>query len=189
MKIQNKIREDMNVMKTKIAKKSCNDKTKTNNKKGYILFAVMILLLCYLCACDSPKEEISGHAWQAGDGSILYLYEDQTYRWESPDEQGSAYYLGRYEVYMGKAAVGKVSQLEEGMSMEAQKVIIDALAEGDYSSYISLILHNEKCMADGINDIDEPYDTAYLGFYQKEGGELHLINMGTYNYAEFFRLT
>ena len=63
-----------------------------------------------ITACESEAEKngdyLSGNKWESSDGTMLALYDDNTFKWfKSSANREDNYYVGTYEVMVGQDAI------------------------------------------------------------------------------------
>lgn len=142
---------------------------------------------------DGENEETSPNQlagdWEAGDGSLLCLAEDGTFLWyRYPDDRTDNYYSGTYQVRWSGDAVVYISEdlAKYGLTLEEQ---MQFLLSGRYKplDYCCLELHNQECIVEGVNTLENPMATPYYGF-AVEGPALNLVNMNTGNEQRFVKV-
>lgn len=137
---------------------------------------------------NTVEDVISGHSWEASDGSLLVLDDDGTFRYyRDQDDRSDYYYEGTYKVYCGEDAVEYIAEdLEEyGVTEEEQREIFERNEEYNVDNYYCMVLTYEKCFIDGENTLEETVITPYFGFYYEKYEELDFANMNTATYYYF----
>jgi len=134
---------------------------------------------------------ITDYNWKgANDGSLIICEVGETFRYfQSADNLEDNYYEGTYEFYVGQDAVDYVTTTlsEYAVTEEELEGLFERSDEYDVSDFVCFVLHNEACIVDGENTVDEPYTTPYFGFCFEEDGTFYLdiANMNTANYHTY----
>lgn len=134
---------------------------------------------------------ITDYTWQgANDGSLIVCEVGETFRYfQSADDLEDNYYEGTYEFYVGEQAVTYITTAlsEYGVTEEELEDLFARNEEYETENFVCLVLHNDACIVDGENTVEEPYTTPYFGFCLEEDGVLCLdiANMNTANYHTY----
>lgn len=156
---------------------------------GLVLILIGVFLHFYVHTDDLVK----GYLWKANDGSMLYLYNDNTFVWYKEDNVfDNNYYYGTYELYKGDSAITYVdkSLSDYGITKEEQEQIIGNMKdkiEKPIDYYYALILNNEFKIVDGVST-NSSNKTPLIGFFYEEKEYLDLANLNTANYSGFTRI-
>ncbi len=162
-----------------------------------VLSGAVLVCSLVLAGCSSPQENknpydsslISDYDWQAsGDGSLITCNTDGTFQYyRSADDLTNNYFEGTYTFFIGEEAVQHITtELSSYAVTETElETVFESNEEYNESNFVCLVLNNEKCFMDGINQIETPYQTPYFGFCLEEDGNLYLdiANMNTGNYT------
>jgi len=135
------------------------------------------------------ESDIIGYKWKASDESVLYLYEDNTFKWyKNDDDHSDNYYSGTYTLYNGTRAIMYVADdLEKyGVTYSEQYRLIES-NDSSLDNYYNLNLYNEECIINGVNELSETLFVPRLGFYLEDSKVLDLVNMNSANYNTFTR--
>lgn len=138
------------------------------------------------------KDKISGYAWKAADGSVLYLESDGTFKWYRYEKvRNDSYYVGTYSLYNGQEAVDYMSTelTEYNVTAEMQMDMIESVEDASLENYYCLVLNNDKCIVGGKNTLREKTVVPYYGFYYAEDEFLDLVNLVSENYYQFTKYT
>lgn len=162
---------------------------------GFVLIIMGLYLHLSSSADISPKEKnvICGYLWKARDGSMLYLYSDNSFVWYKEDNVfDDNYYLGTYEVYKSEEAIQYVSNSlrRYGVTEEEQNQIIkgtESKIPNAVEFYYALILNNESSVVSSTAR-NNKYVTPFVGFYYEEKEYLDFTNLNSANYSGFTRV-
>ena len=132
------------------------------------------------------EDKIRSTNWlEKHDNSYLDLESDGydfTY-YQDKEDKDNYYYEGFYDLYVGEDAVEYITEdLEEyGVTEDELEGLFDRNEEYDEANLVCLVIHNETCMIDGENTLEEDVVSPYYGFYLKDGSDevLDLTNMNT----------
>lgn len=130
----------------------------------------------------------AGNSYKGEEGSVLSFGQSDFIWYRDDADRTDNFYTGSYDVYFGSDAVDHiVNDLPEyGVTEEEMDAYFERNEDSDFYSednFCCIVLHNEELIMDGESQIDEPYDTPYMGFY--EDGCLDAANMRTGNYVYF----
>lgn len=140
---------------------------------------------------DGADEEnpFSGRTFTAGDGSVIYFEEDGTFAWYQDDTDHEDYYrIGTYDCYRAEFAESYIMTYlgEYGVTEDELEEYYERNDDSEFyteENFTCLVLHNESLITDGEEQITEPYDTNYMGFYMD--GYYDAANMASGSYAAF----
>ena len=154
------------------------------------------VLSCFLCvifmititACESEAEKsgdyLSGNKWESSDGTMLALYDDNTFKWfKSSANREDNYYVGTYEVMAGQDAINHLSN-EYGLDENGQKSTLTQFSVS-LDEYYVLILNNDQRITDGENTLEEPVSFTYYGYYRPDYETLNIYKIDTMNEYQF----
>lgn len=122
------------------------------------------------------------------DSSVLVFEDKHNFRfYRDDDARDDNYYEGEYDFYTGDDAVEYITEDLEDYGLTEKEIDRFIDDEQPLENFVCLVLHNESCIADGEEIVDEPYDTPYYGFLSDEDDErsLTLVNMNTANLAVY----
>lgn len=131
----------------------------------------------------------AGKSFAAGDGSVIYFYEDGTFYWYQNDSNHEDnYYAGTYEGYQGDAAVEYITEELSEYSVTEQELedYFDRNRDSDFytrENCTALKLRTEQAIVGGVNVAKEPYERHYMGFMAD--GYYDAANMDSGEYASF----
>lgn len=159
--------------------------------------AVTVACMVMLAGCGSNSQKeaavdssiITKYDWQASnDGSLITCETNGTFKYyRSAEELTDDYFEGTYEFAMGKDAVKYITTELEAYKITEEELerVFDGNESYDESNFVCLVLNNEKCIMDGENQIETPYQTPYFGFYLEQEDQIYLdiANMNTGNYV------
>ena len=134
---------------------------------------------------------ITDHDWQAsGDESLITCETDGTFKYyRSAEDLTNNYFEGTYEFFIGEEAVTYITTTLSDYNVTEKELedIFNRNEQYEEDNFVCLVLNNEKCIMDGVNQIDKPYQTPYFGFCLEEDGTLclDLANMNTGNYSMY----
>ena len=130
---------------------------------------------------------ITQYLWQAtGDSSLIVCKANGSFKYyQSAEDLTDNYFEGTYGFYMGKEAVTYITtELSKYAVTKAElEALFERGEEYDESNFVVLVLNNEACMMDGVNQVETPYQTPYYGFYFESNGvpRLDIVNMNSAN--------
>ena len=136
---------------------------------------------------ESAASLITDYNWQSAmDKSLIVCETDGTFKYyQSAENMTDNYYGGTYEFYMGEEAVAYITTTlsDYGVTKEELEGVFANNEEYEEANLVCFILHNEVCIIDGVNQVENPYDTPYFGFCLEEEGAicLDIANMNTGN--------
>lgn len=120
---------------------------------------------------EDAENPFGGNSYALGDGSVVYFEENGNFIWYDDDAvHEDNYAMGTYDVYRAELAesyivtyLGEYGVTEDELADLYQS---NAGAEGSAEeNFTCLVLHNESVIRDGEEQVTEPYDTNYMGFY------------------------
>lgn len=110
-----------------------------------------------------------GSSFAAEDGSVIYFAEDGTFiRYLDDANWEDNYYTGTYDCYRAEFAESYIAAYmgEYGVTEDEFAEIFRKNAKlYEDEDFICLVLHNTSAVIDKEDQIKEPYDTNYMGFY------------------------
>lgn len=157
-----------------------------------ILVLGVLLSGCIRLSPNQKKEinyKLKDTEWiTSPDPSVLVFEDKQNFCFYRDDDvRDDNYFEGEYDFYIGDDAVDYITEdLEEyGLTKKEINRFIDD--DQPLENFVCLVLHNQSCIVDGEETVDEPYDTPFYGFLYDGGDErsLTLVNMNTANLAEY----
>lgn len=137
----------------------------------------------------SEEDPFAGKSFVMGDESVIYFEVDGTFVWYQNDEDHDDYYfVGTYDCYRAEFAESYIVTYlgEYGVTESELGDLYDRNENSDLytdENFTCLVLHNESAICDGEEQLKEPYDTNYMGFYMD--GYYDAANMASGQYAEF----
>ncbi len=120
---------------------------------------------------EDEENPFGGNAYALTDGSVVYFEENGDFIWYDDDAvHEDNYAMGTYDVYRAELAESYiVTYLGEYGVTEDELADLYQSNAGDEGSaeenFTCLVLHNESVIRDGEEQVTEPYDTNYMGFY------------------------
>ncbi len=137
----------------------------------------------------SEEDPFAGSAFVLGDASVIYFETDGSFVWYQDDENhDDNYFVGTYDVYRAEFAESYIVTYlgEYGVTEDELAALYERNEDSELyndENFTCLVLHNESGICDGEEQITEPYDTNYMGFYMD--GYYDAANMASGQYAEF----
>lgn len=137
----------------------------------------------------SEEDPFAGKSFVMGDESVIYFEADGTFVWYQDDEDHEDdYFVGTYDCYRAEFAQSYIVTYlgEYGVTEEELADLYERNEDSDLytdDNFTCLVLHNESAISDGEEQITEPYDTNYMGFYMD--GYYDAANMASGQYATF----
>lgn len=134
----------------------------------------------------------AGYSYIAGDGSVIYFYEDGTFIWyQSDDNHDDNYYTGTFAEYRGLDATNQIVEELTDYDVTQEELIdyFERNAEDEYytlENFECLILYNESLVADGEYQDISGNISPYMGFYLN--GYYDAANMNSAEYNSFTRI-
>lgn len=140
---------------------------------------------------DDPTTDtlITDHNWKGvNGGSLLVCETDGSFQYyRSAEDLTDSYYTGSYEYYRGADALAYLTVELSQYAVTAEEM--EAYFERNEGSQrtpdnlVCLVLHNEQCIIDGENTMEETVMTPYYGFVLTEEGDTYLdiVNMNSAN--------
>lgn len=141
---------------------------------------------------DVTEDCFAGKSFVAGDGSVIYFYEDGSFYWYQDDaDHEDNYFVGIYETYHGDAAVTYITEdlSEYAVTEEELADYFDRNSDSELytrENCTALTLRTEDAIVDGIDQVDEPYERHYMGFMAD--GYYDAANMDSGEYASLIEL-
>lgn len=138
---------------------------------------------------DVTEDCFAGKSFVAGDGSVIYFYEDGSFYWYQDDAvHEDNYYAGTYGAYQGDDAVSYITEelSEYAVTEDELEDYFDRNSDSDLytrENCTALTLRTEEAIIDGSNQVDEPYEGHYMGFMAD--GYYDAANMDSGEYASF----
>ena len=136
-------------------------------------------------AQGKTMDQISGHDWIGGDGSLLRLRQDGSFSfYKDPDITDDNYKAGTYRVYQGADALSFVSDSlsEYGLTYEEQFQYIYQLSGSNSKNmlkqYYCYVLYHDEFMLDGEAQTP-PQDMPFVGFYSEENKTLDVLSLSS----------
>jgi len=193
-----KIKESNPSMNFEQLKSECERKGGTNIVLAIIIPSILFVILtavifagAIFSILDSIDNDVAGYKWKANDGSVIFLYDDETFIWYKEDGvYDDNYYTGNYEVYKGEEAIEYVANnlvLYGVTESEQRQLIKNKKIDDAMNNYYVIVLDNEYLTLDGVWQ-EYTSDTYYLGFYIESKEYLDLVNIKTANYSGFTRV-
>ncbi len=168
---------------------------------GIILTAVLLMVVgtvAYMLINKKAKkaknnEIFTAQGWTEIHGdSYLVPEEDGTFRYyKYKDNLDDYYYEGHYDFYMGDDAYKYVTEdlSQYGVNKSELDTMFAMNEEYDKSNLVCFVLHNEKCIMDGVDTLEgqDAVDTPYYGCLLDDGEEkaLDVANMNAIKYYYF----
>lgn len=137
----------------------------------------------------SEEDPFAGNAFVLGDESVIYFEADGTFVWYQNDANHDDYYfVGTYDAYRAEFAESYIVTYlgEYGVTEDELADLYDRNEDSEFyteENFTCLVLHNESAICDGEEQVTEPYDTNYMGFYMD--GYYDAANMASGEYAAF----
>lgn len=137
----------------------------------------------------AEEDPFIGRAFVAGDGSVIYFEEDGTFVWYQDDSDHEDYYcVGTYDCYRAEFAESYIMTYlgEYGVTEDELAEYYERNDDSEFytdENFTCLVLHNESIIKDGEEQVTEPYDTNYMGFYMD--GYYDAANMASGSYVSF----
>ena len=151
-----------------------------------------IILLFVICtslfACSSkPKDSISGHSWQAADGSVVVFQKDGKFAWYREIEvKDDYYYSGTYKVYKGEKAIDFVDGLTQyGVTRKEQEDYIARQTGVTVDDYYCVEIIIDSLIIDHQETATEPWANYFVGIHYEKEKVLDFINMNAAAYVRF----
>lgn len=137
----------------------------------------------------AESDPFAGNAFVMGDESVIYFEKDGTFVWYKDDsDHEDYYYTGTYDSYQAELAESYIVTYlgEYGVTEEELAGYYERNEDSEFYSqenFTCLVLHNESAICDGKEQLVEPYDTNYMGFYMD--GYYDAANMASGEYVAF----
>ena len=137
----------------------------------------------------SEEDPFAGNTFVLGDNSVIYFEVDGTFVWYQDDtDHDDNYFVGTYDAYRAEFAESYIVTYlgEYGVTEEELADLYDRNEDSEFyteENFTCLVLHNESAICDGEEQITEPYDTNYMGFYMD--GYYDAANMASGEYVAF----
>jgi len=150
---------------------------------------ILLFVICIsLFACSSkPKDPISNHSWQAGDGSVAIFHKDGKFAWYREIEvKDDYYYSGTYKVYKGEKAIDFVASLTQyGITRKEQEDYIARQTGVTVNDYYCVEITIDSLIMDHQENVSEPWKNYFVGIYYEKEKVLDFINMNAADYVRF----
>lgn len=120
---------------------------------------------------EAVENPFAGKAFKDEGGAVIYFAKDGTFvLYQDDTEHEDNYAAGTYECYRAEFAEAYLMSYisEYGMIEDELAVYYEREDESELYSdenVTCLVLHNNSIILDGEEQVKEPYDTNYLGFY------------------------
>lgn len=137
----------------------------------------------------SEEDPFAGKSFVLGDNSVIYFDVDGSFVWYQDDaNHDDNYFVGTYDAYRAELAESYIVTYlgEYGVTEEELTGFYDRNENSELyteENFTCLVLHNESAICGGEEQITEPYDTNYMGFYMD--GYYDAANMAGGEYAAF----
>lgn len=137
----------------------------------------------------SEEDPFAGKSFVMGDESVIYFETDGTFIWYQNDEyHDDNYFVGTYDCYRAELAESYIVTYlgEYGVTEDELADLYKRNENSDLyadKNFTCLVLHNESAICDGEEQLKEPYDSNYMGFYMD--GYYDAVNMASGQYAAF----
>lgn len=124
---------------------------------------------------DAAEEDVEnpfgGNSYAPGDGSAVYFEENGNFIWYDDDAvREDNYAMGTYDVYRAELAESYIVTYlgEYGVTEDELADLYQGNAGGGASApedFTCLVFHYESVIWEGEEQVTEPYDRNYMGFY------------------------
>ena len=125
--------------------------------KKIIRTFLVLGIVCSLFGCAKKKTDIiSGHKWQASDGSVIVFLNNGEYYWyKDVDVEDDNYYHGTYTIYNGEKAIEfiavDISFYE--VTREDQENFIANATGATIKEYYCIALNIESLILNGVETV------------------------------------